>query len=230
MKEYVVMIAFSFIIIAESLQWASPWTQESKSPLWIMQSCQILHCKPGVGQNVALHALPTARIFSCWFLPALFIQLHCFPRLFRRTVCPGIGLEVGLQSLVGHSLIDWCAVWHVHWPKHSRVGCGGDGRRCWRFWAHRVTLSAQSMLKTAFSNYVTSPKHRSPACLGGVFCFRGRPSRKRTRRTTKWSSVQALLNVSRIDFPGDLLLPGWLVVWRKQTGANFWVLVTRSPA
>ena len=169
MKEYVVMIAFSFIIIAENLQWASPWTQESKFPLWIMQSCQILYCKPGVGQNVALHALPAARICSCWFLPALFIQLHCFPLLFRRMSGNWLG---HWSSVIGGSQSDWCAVWHVHWPKHSRVGGDGkdfgrDGSWCWRFWAHSIT--AQSMLKTAFSNYVTSPKHRSPACLGFFF-------------------------------------------------------------
>ena len=141
MKEHVVMIAFSFIIIAESLQWASPWTQESKFSLWIMQSSQILYCKPGVGQNVAL---PSARIFSRWFQPAFFIHLDCFSLLFRHKVCPGIALDIGLQSLVGHSLIDWWAVWHVRWPKHSRVGGDGkdfgrDGRWCWRFWAHSIT-------------------------------------------------------------------------------------------
>ena len=51
------------------------------------QRDQSFFFKPGVGQIIALHDLPTARNCLCFYIqPSWFIQLHFFPVLFTRKV------------------------------------------------------------------------------------------------------------------------------------------------
>ena len=66
----------------------------------------VLPLKPGQGQNIAMHASPTARDF---FLELIFthwsIHLHFFQnlsRIFPKLAVDNTGSCVGLQDIIGH--------------------------------------------------------------------------------------------------------------------------------
>ena len=61
---------------------------EIKSHLLRTQSSKVLPLKPGVGQNIAMPALPTARdfLFANFYLPRPFTSI--FPEILRNWICP----------------------------------------------------------------------------------------------------------------------------------------------
>ena len=82
-------------------------TQKLKSHLVRTQSLNALPLKPGVGQNVALHATLTARISSLLIStlpvhsPAFFQNLS---RFFHVLAVANTGFCVGRQKRIGHLL------------------------------------------------------------------------------------------------------------------------------
>ena len=79
--------------------------QKLRTRLLRTQNSKVSPFKPGVGQNIALHASPTTRDFFLeQFLPSQSIHLHYFskplPRfpvlaVVRAAVCVGVQNEIG---------------------------------------------------------------------------------------------------------------------------------------
>ena len=86
------------------------WTQKLKTHLLRTQSSKVHHVKPGVGQNVAMHASTTARDFVLnYFLPSRsnvhssVVVVFCKTfRAFPVLAVANTGSCVGPQNKTGH--------------------------------------------------------------------------------------------------------------------------------
>ena len=83
------------------------WMQKLKTHLLMRtQSSKVLPVKPGIGQNIAIHASPTARDFFLELISTLNVCLPAFLQNLSQAlpVLPvaNTGSYIGLQNKIGH--------------------------------------------------------------------------------------------------------------------------------